>query len=490
MAWHNDDVSKIQPETRLLLTLKMRARTLQLELSPSTALTIGRASSADILLDEASVSAEHLQLFFNGTTFVITDMGTTNGTFRLPSEAPFVEAEFSTVLQSLSLRLGKSEELFLEWKLNAKDTAADITKTAFDSSSEASEGSPQVQNHMSSEARAATTDKISQNKAAANFVVKSDVVKTSSGISYFKSFALLVYSASVLALSQLVWSENLNFVSRIPKAMRGIGLGIDILAVSLEGYSAHGWMLVALSVLLMYGFYRFWIRPLKIARLRWLLGAWAVLVSFWPLVYPFVLAGRNGVRLSHVRALKESRRLMDTSAYTLEEKTKMFSDLLPQLRGSSYFYSKVLNIFFERVISECGGSWKDDWNKKKLCLVLINSVTVEALSDMKPSVLAPVALRLVLITSIDSIMRIFPVEGPASEMNDVFLKSIESVGLSQEAARLRGILKDGKTTSAQKLDALQKLKISVELRLETLNHELAIPSAMRVSPPDVLALGI
>ncbi len=479
---------------RLLVAVVVDSRTLNVELHSGASLVLGRSTGADIHIDESSVSSEHLKLTFSGTMLRVQDLGSSNGTFRMPSEAPFLEAEFSVTNQSLNLKLGFQTEITLSW--HVKSDAKELTKTEFEQGDlRASEdvmpkAELKVAAAKASEQKSAT--KSLPVEPAAKAIHTNDIVagvRKQTSV-YFKFFALLVYSAVVLALSKVLWQSDLGFVDEMVKEQRGVGLGIDILAVSLSGYALRGWLISALSLVLAYVFYRFWIKPTTNFKLRIMIGVWAIVVSIWPLVYPFVLAARNGVGMVHLNALRSSQQIFETSAYTLDEKSQKFAELLPHLVGSSYFYAKVVNMFFERVVDECGGAWKDDWNKKKLCLVLINSVSVEALTDMQPRVLNPVALRLVLITSLDSIMRIFPVEGPESEMNEVFIKSVESVGLKEEAARIRSILTSSKTSAPQKLDSLQKLKMSVEMRMDSLNVELQLPDVMRITPPDILALGI
>jgi hypothetical protein len=477
---------------RLLLTVEVLSRTLTLELRPGSELSLGRSEKADITIDESSVSSEHLKVIFSGKMLKIKDLDSLNGTFRMPNEAPFAEAEFSLTSQSLLLRVGLSAELKLSWQLKADSKSPELTKTALETSAPNNTSVGSVKPKKPEEMGSGVSPVPKPASIAPSIAGTSEVVarvrkQTSS---YFRVFALLVYSALVLALSKALWLNELGFVDRITKSQRGVGLGIDILAVSLSGYALRGWLVSTLCLLLAYGFYRFWIKHLQSFKLRAAIGAWAVVISVWPLVYPFVLAARNGVGMKHLNALRSSQEILQTSKYTIEEKSQKFAELLPHLEGSSFFYSKVVNLFFEKVVDECGGAWKDDWNKKKLCLVLINSVTVEALSDMKPQVMQPIALRLVLLTSLDSIMRIFPVEGPASEMNIVFIKSVEAIGLKDEADRIRSIVTSPKTSAAEKLDSLQKLKLSVEMRLESLNVELSLPEVMRVKPPDILALGI
>ncbi|HVJ64212.1 MAG TPA: FHA domain-containing protein [Bdellovibrionota bacterium] len=479
--------------TKLSLTVDIDSRKLTLELAEGSALVFGRSPTADIHVEESSVSSEHLKIKFTGTKVRIEDLGSSNGTLRLPSEAPFVEAEFSVSGQSLHLRLGFQTEVKLQWQLKADTGRSEMTRTAFD----AAGPEPKV---TKAEVKAATSvgevkperaEKAAASMESAPVSPREVIQKVQKRTSwYFKVFALLVYSAVVLALSKTLWQGDLGFVDQVTREQRGVGLGIDILAVSLAGYAARGYFVASLCILLAYGFYRFWIKHLVNFKLRGIASLWAIVVSTWPLVYPMVLAARNGVTMTHVNALRTSQRLFESSEYTLEEKSKKFAELLPHLQGSSYFYARVVKLFFGQAVGECDGAWRDDWGKKKLCLVLINSVAVQALADIKPKLLNPVALRIVLLTSLDSIIRIFPVEGASGPMNEVFIKSVESVGLKAEGARIRSILASTKASDEEKIESLKKLKISVEMRLDSLEMELHLPEVMRLQAPDVLALGI
>lgn len=482
-SWHNGGVNAITP-SNLILTVNLGSRTLNLDLAPHTTVVFGRAPQADIHIDESSVSGLHLELTYTGAVVRVLDKGTSNGTFRMPNEAPFSEAEFSLNAASvLQLRLGKVSVVGFSWK--PKDVSAqggEMTRTAFESS-------PDSKTVVS--VLKASEPLIKESAPAVQAPKPAPGVVSKKNVSaYFKFFLLLVYSAMVLMLAKVIWKPDLAFVEAAKAEMRGPGLGIDILAVSLAGYVSRGWFIALLSLGLAIVFYWFWIRSVKHFKLRVALGLWAIVLSIWPIVYPVVLAARNGVTRAQVEALRESQKIFDSSAFTREEKAEKFTQLLPHLQGSSYFYAKVINLFFERVVDECGGSWTDDWNKKKLCLVLINSVTVEVLTEIKPKLLSEVATRLVIVSSLDSIMRIFPVEGPDSELNTVFLKSMESIGLGAEAARVREILRNSQLTSAKKVESLQSLKDTTESALDRLNTEYAVPDVMRVYAPDMLALGI
>jgi pSer/pThr/pTyr-binding forkhead associated (FHA) protein len=54
-------------------------------------LTVGRAATSDIVLDEPFVSSTHARLFLRGQFYVVEDLGSTNGTFV--NDKPVTEAE-------------------------------------------------------------------------------------------------------------------------------------------------------------------------------------------------------------------------------------------------------------------------------------------------------------------------------------------------------------------------------------------------------------
>ena len=65
-------------------------------------LTIGRDSSSDLVLDSERLSRRHCELWGYGTTWMIRDLGSTNGT--LVNGRRIDEAVFECVLQRLSPR--------------------------------------------------------------------------------------------------------------------------------------------------------------------------------------------------------------------------------------------------------------------------------------------------------------------------------------------------------------------------------------------------
>lgn len=480
----------------MLLEVQVDSKMINLELAISEKVKLGRSKTCQILIDESSVSGEHLEISYVGSSLRIRDLESSNGTFRLPNEAPFVEADFSLASPGLDLRLGHKSVVKISWRLKSSEHTVpqDATRTEFLSSqTKISEptNSQRALNMKSAEGGMKSEDLLVSPSSEHGTITSHSKASKKPVSGYLKFFLLLISSAGVFAFSKLLWLSDLGFVEKIDKAqITGSGLGIDILAVSLSGYSMRGWLVSVICLLVAFVFYWVWIRGVQNKKLRLVICSWTLLVSVWPLVYPFVLALRNGASLNQIKAIQSTRTVLDSDQFTREEKVKKFAELVPVLKGSSYFYSSVMNLFFERVVSDCGGAWTDDWNKKKLCLVLINSVAFEVMSDIRPQMLAPVALRLVLVTSLDSIMRIFPVEGPDSELNSVFIKSIESAGLTEEANQIQSILQNAQLTSSQKLEALQKIKNAVELRIESIYAELKIPDVMRLYPPDNLALGI
>jgi hypothetical protein len=67
-----------QQHALLLLPTNEGPRTIPIE---STNLTLGRGLSNDIILEDSRVSRHHAQLRYRARRFVITDLGSTNGTF-------------------------------------------------------------------------------------------------------------------------------------------------------------------------------------------------------------------------------------------------------------------------------------------------------------------------------------------------------------------------------------------------------------------------
>jgi hypothetical protein len=80
----------------------------EFHLKPGDSLVAGRSPNAQIPVPRQSVSVEHLKITWDGTELKIQDLNSSNGTFRMPQDSPFIEANFPPKFDGLVLRLSKS----------------------------------------------------------------------------------------------------------------------------------------------------------------------------------------------------------------------------------------------------------------------------------------------------------------------------------------------------------------------------------------------
>jgi hypothetical protein len=105
--------------------------TYSFELKPGESIILGRSPDCKVPLPRASVSQEHLKLRWTGSEMQIEDLGSSNGTFRLPQESPFANASFGPKFEDLHLRLSKAE-IRLSWEplsFGDEKTSAEPTST-------------------------------------------------------------------------------------------------------------------------------------------------------------------------------------------------------------------------------------------------------------------------------------------------------------------------------------------------------------------------
>jgi len=92
----------------LLLKIYTEGATHTFQLNPGDSILIGRADHADVKMPRPSVSQEHLKIVWSGTELCFEDLQSSNGSFRMPQDSPFVEARFPPKKNKLVLKLSKA----------------------------------------------------------------------------------------------------------------------------------------------------------------------------------------------------------------------------------------------------------------------------------------------------------------------------------------------------------------------------------------------
>jgi hypothetical protein len=131
------------------------------------------------------------------------------------------------------------------------------------------------------------------------------------------------------------------------------------------------------------------------------------------------------------------------------------------LRGSSFYFRELFLHNRARVVAECGGQGPDaEWDKKRVCLMLLFASMAEAVEQARPVILRVPAARAAVLSSLDGILRVMRVEGRDSALLPFFLNALAQLGLQSERDDLHRIV------FMSRLDADQIQSLLVELRFQ------------------------
>ncbi len=485
-------------------------------LNPGDALIAGRGPEAQISVPRQSVSIEHLKIFWTGTELRISDLSSSNGTFRMPQDSPFYEASFAPEYEDLELRLSKSL-LTLSWSpetstqatvqltstemisptllrpgavQKVEDTAALVSaaRTVAPAPARVLERIQDGANQQVREVRAIQIDLISRAQARQSAV--SIVLCLSGALAFLLSWfaAKWLFRGLITApLSQLqsggfkdLVIVLIGFWVRSPLWCLGICAAILVLLLAILR-RVHNerfvWAKDLIATIHRSGFGPR-MTPFGLGLALWFLaGTWPL---FWPLI--------TGVNVFNSIAPAVRVWTLNT-APRVEDRVKILNEISDPLVGSSLVYKQVFLVNRARALEECNGQGpRAPWEQKKVCLLLMAAVGIEAYEKLRPALMQELAARASILVVLDGVTRIVEVDGPDSTLIEFFFASLSSMGLEAEASDIQEILKIQEVDTI--LTTLRNLRRRVEGQLEYRFTKMDLPRLFYFQVPGPLESGI
>lgn len=495
-----------------LLPLELRIKTGEvvksIEVLPNESVVIGRSRSCQVVLTEQAVSQKHLGIFWDGTLLSIKDLGSSNGTFRLPQKAPFVEASWSGQdISGLSLLLSNTP-VEIGWKIKGVDNTKTIEATAVleggAKTAAANQASVDDQPHDESEARAglpigAVLNKEVLAKTAPVRSTPSSGKKLSSQddeVSVPNGITMCLGGLIAVACSYFFWKMYLGEILLAPLAQWNTGIAKDIFL----GWWQHTGSFAGICFLLflvvmgvvVFRKSKVGLRlrsPLKrvVHRVFWSLGCVLITLSFFGV--PMMVALSGGAPVSTWGDLVWLYKLDKTKQSSIEILNEI-TKRQKSFEGSSFFYIKLFEWNQRRVLQECRGQIDASWDEKKVCLILLTATGIESLDKAAPVFFRDIAARAALILSLDGIIRVVTVEGLQAPSLPFFMASLEVVGLTREREDIENILKSADQDVETVLRSLRTLKSLLDKRMVSRQQELKTPRFLSFVVKSSVELGI
>jgi hypothetical protein len=566
----------------LKLEVQTEEGAFRFELTPGQTIIVGRKTDADVCIARTSISMEHLSIKWDGKEVHLADLSSKFGTFRMPQDSPFQKASFPAHYAPLELRLAKSS-LKMKWSLpEFRAEATEVvgptvvrTATGFESErlgpdplpvldpgSQASQASLKMSKPTRSAepavnagAKSKSPKPASVPKAASSTAASPASPKVEQAAEPMASesesadrVALAVvglgFALGGLIISAVAGSRVLGGLLRVPSVWIRTGGIYDVLALWTDFLFGKGALLLLLPfvgmVLLkrMGQEFRAGRRPglRRLAdRLRGVPSGWSVSLrvvslALWVLVpmWPYAWSLRFGVPVAKWTASRPLARwaalktTVDTPAADIDRKIESLKALKESFRGSSLLYRGLFDAQRAKVLKECGGVGEAPWENKKVCLVLLFAISVEAREDIRPALLEDVSARATILLSLDGITRVLETEGRNSNMFPFFLESLDMVGLGTEKNDILEVLQseepataaaappasaptangeaapasapaaasEGGEATRETVATLRELRKRIELRLAARQAELGYPAPFRFEVPGPLESGI
>lgn len=452
------------PES-LSIRLVVAGENFDFVLREGESLLVGRDSTCQVTIEDDSISSRHLEIRWHNERVEVCDLDSSNGTFRMPQDAPFLEAKLDVNQKSLDLRLAKIP-VSLEWK--------------------------QVHPH-----HGPTKDNVEE-KDEPLAALKDQAVPPQRVAEKTQSLEIVSLLKPVLIGFLVLIGYSATHLKQLYALMRGSqlsdlsgGLGLDALIVSTEHFL---WVVIGMAAAL-------YLQTRLMSQQKSMSGLLKKLsfgLALSPLVFIISLsvATKNPIQAygdyRTFRAIQQSALNHDFSSKTRNlEFSQMLSSVDERFVGSSAFYAVLYNFQKQRAIQECEGTGEGAWNQKRFCLILLYALAVESFSVVRPRHYLESSATLVLLSSLDGIARVLAAEGPESEYVEVFLKSLDRVGLSRELATFQQFVSSFENRSfAELMESLLVLRRSLEGRLIALQREDALPPRFDLDLRGPLEMGI
>jgi hypothetical protein len=446
---------------------------------------VGRDAAAQVVVPHDSISSKHLEVLWDGEKVLVRDLESSNGTFRMPQDAPFAEALFEpTSLSSLKLRIAKIP-LELSWFLPDTDMSLSEKTQVLEAKLSLGSGDPKLTKTSDHEIPLANTSKPTPARAH-NFKAPREA-----------SFEIGIFVAGVFfGLTSLIY-YGVKYFDLLASswALLRLGQSVDLYLFWLDEMNTFG-VIFVLAMLLGFLFVN---KKISFASHRpktlILLG---LLAGFLPFSIPMAALALTPKPFETFEAASRYRSIQAAlSSHDFKNKASNIAiaselnTLSKSLIGSSIIYTFWHNFQKKRVISECGGVGSGAWQKKRFCLTLLFALSLESYSKIRPVYMRKTASNLVLLSSLDGVVRVLAAEGPDSEHLKIFLNSLNDVGLVDELQAFLSLVQSFKGQRFEDLmKALLDVRFQLEAKLMDMQKKSDLPRQLSLNLTGPLEMGI
>jgi len=462
-------------------------------LTPNKPFFIGRAADADLQINADSISTKHLELLWDASVLRVRDLESSNGSFRMPQDAPFLEAHFGPQDRELQLRLAKIP-MTISWKdtaaVSEKTEVIDSVKTEGMDLNPAEEAlpppktvpkAPRIQSVLAAQ------------KSAPPSAVESKLQSKSSEWAY----PIFLAGVFVCALQNFYFFSQHSSLLASNRGAWSLGPAIDLYIFwnsDLKIFSSV-WVLGIIVALLVKKRAKFHPASAWVSKLFVTAGLALMLVIFaWPLAF-LRSSGNPDQTRQALNEFYELNNNLQSHDFSSKEMNLAFSskltDLSGPLKGSSIFYAFWHNFQKRRVVDECGGVGEGSWEKKRLCLVLLYALSLDGYTSIRPIFLGPTAASLIFLSSLDGVIRVLAAEGSNSENIRLFISTLDDVGLQKEASDFVTLVQGFKGQNFEDLmKALLELRLGAEKKVFEAQAKAGLPAALKLNLMGPLEMGI
>lgn len=426
---------------------------------------LGRDPECFVVLADDTSSSRHLEIEWDGKLIWFRDLESSNGSFRMPQDSPFVEISLDPLKASdLHLRLAQSP--------------VDISWIVIDIPIAPSESKPELKKQI-------IESPIRLNVEAATKEVLGPV-----------SSSLLIGGFVFFILTLVFYFKYFQEFFTGSWSRMKLGQALDVYLLWFDEVVYF----VAIFVIAVLVFYV--LRRIKFVAQFWgqLLLAKTLIVVFWlaPFLVPLSALYLSGDAVNIVKNSIQYRNLQSkikNHDFTDKDKNLVFSTQMNHLteafKGSSIYYSFWYNFQKKRVINECGGIGAESWAKKRYCLTLLFALSLESFTKIRPVYLNNTASHLVLLNSLDGVVRVLAAEGPDSEHLNIFVSSLTEVGLEEEASAFAELVKSFRGQNfADMMKSLFELRLRLEEKVTQLQSQKNLPEQLSLNLIGPLEMGI
>jgi len=446
---------------------------------------VGRDASAQVLVPDDSISSQHLELNWDGEKIHIRDMESSNGTYRMPQDSPFLGGKFDpSTVSEIKFRVSKIH-LEFSWFLLDENLLQSERTQVLETLIPANE-------NLDSEAVKRPAQPPS---AKSNPQIKKEAPLSKSPVKVPSASPLLLAGFTFsLASCAYYFFKYADFTLASWARLR-LGQSVDLYLFWLDELPLFAsFLILSIAVFIIlkkkdFAFPSISQTPQKV------FGVGFFIVPFLIPVFALLMSAKPLETFQAASRYRDIRSSLPKHDFSNKEENLALSSEMNQLSrslmGSSVYYAFWHNFQKKRVISECGGVGSGTWQKKRFCLTLLFALSLESLSKIRPVYMRGTASNLVLLSSLDGVVRVLAAEGPESDHLKVFINSLDDVGLVDE---VRAFLSLVQSFKGQKFEDLMKALLEVRLQLEArLTHSQSqrdLPRQLSLNLMGPLEMGI